>query len=327
MSSTSKPTLKIDWCSHEAAKHAVVNWHYSGSLPVGKSVKVGAWEDGKFIGVVIFAYGANNNIGKPYGLQQVECCELVRVALANHKTAVSKIVAIALRFLKNQADPIRHGHQQIDLGVDERGWLTARQNQHAPRGMAVNHRQPDSRLGSQFAQLRIHLGVRARRRRQDGRPAAHHGRHIAILGARQRLMQHLLGQTNRRQWGERPCPRRVQQHDDIRRIQLRKRQQHPIEQEIQRTGLAQDGQQASEAGGIADRRPRRPQSRIAGRAQAANIVPLRPRWIARRDETGPRRRLQRWVHDRARVCYKARAVSVALCVPNTPAVRANSPQQ
>ena len=107
MSSTSKPTLKIDWCSHEAAKHAVVNWHYSGSLPVGKSVKVGAWEDGKFIGVVIFAYGANNNIGKPYGLQQVECCELVRVALANHKTAVSKIVAIALRFLKKHSPGVR----------------------------------------------------------------------------------------------------------------------------------------------------------------------------------------------------------------------------
>lgn len=107
MNSTSKPTLKIDWATHEAASFAVKNWHYSGSLPVGKSVKVGAWEDGKFIGVVIFAYGANNNIGKPYGLQQVECCELVRVALADHKTAVSKIVAIALRFLKNHSPGVR----------------------------------------------------------------------------------------------------------------------------------------------------------------------------------------------------------------------------
>lgn len=107
MSSTSKPTLKIDWATHEAASFAVKNWHYSRSLPVGKSVKVGAWEDGKFIGVVIFAYGANNNIGKPYGLQQVECCELVRVALANHKTAVSKIVSIALRFLKKHSPGVR----------------------------------------------------------------------------------------------------------------------------------------------------------------------------------------------------------------------------
>lgn len=107
MSSTSKPILKIDWCSYDAAKHAVINWHYSGSMPVGKTVKVGAWEDGKFVGVVIFAYGANNNIGKPYGLQQVECCELVRVALTSHKTPVSKIVAIALRFLNKYSPGIR----------------------------------------------------------------------------------------------------------------------------------------------------------------------------------------------------------------------------
>ena len=104
---SSKPVLRIDWATHEAAKYACLNWHYSKSLPVGKTVKVGAWENMRFIGVVIFAYGANNNIGKPYGLQQVECCELVRVALADHKTAVSKIVAIALKFLKKNSPGVR----------------------------------------------------------------------------------------------------------------------------------------------------------------------------------------------------------------------------
>ena len=107
MNSTSKPVLKIDWATHEAAKYAVTHWHYSKSLPVGKSVKVGAWEDGKFIGVVIFAYGANNNIGTPYRLQQVECCELVRVALDKHNSAVSKIVAIAVRFLQKASPGLR----------------------------------------------------------------------------------------------------------------------------------------------------------------------------------------------------------------------------
>lgn len=107
MSSTSKPVLKIDWATHEAAKFACEKWHYSRSMPVGKSVKVGAWEDEIFIGVVIFAYGANNNIGKPYNLQQIECCELVRIALSSHVTAVSKIVSIALRFLRNNSPGIR----------------------------------------------------------------------------------------------------------------------------------------------------------------------------------------------------------------------------
>lgn len=96
-----KPQLKIDWATHEAAKYACLNWHYSGCIPAGKLVKVGAWENGKFIGVVLFARGATPNLGKPYGLNQDECVELVRIALTMHETPVSRIAAIALRFLKS----------------------------------------------------------------------------------------------------------------------------------------------------------------------------------------------------------------------------------
>jgi len=123
MNSTNKPILKIDWATHDAAKYACTNWHYSKSMPVGKMVKVGAWEDGKFIGVVIFAYGANSNIGKPYCLVQVECCELVRVALTNHKTAVSKILAVALRFLKKQSEGIRLVVSYADTGQGHYGGI------------------------------------------------------------------------------------------------------------------------------------------------------------------------------------------------------------
>lgn len=96
-----KPQLKIDWATHEAAKYACENWHYSKSIPAGKLVKVGAWENGKFIGVVLFARGATPNLGKPYGLNQDECVELVRIALTKHQTPVSRIASIALRFLKS----------------------------------------------------------------------------------------------------------------------------------------------------------------------------------------------------------------------------------
>jgi hypothetical protein len=118
-----KPVLKIDWATHEAAKYAVENWHYSESMPAGKLVKVGAWENGKFIGVVLFGRGANNNIGKPYNLDQTAACELVRIALTNHITPVSKIAAIAMRFLKanspglrliiSYADPLQGHHGGI----------------------------------------------------------------------------------------------------------------------------------------------------------------------------------------------------------------------
>jgi hypothetical protein len=102
-----KTELKIDWATHESAKYAVENWHYSECLPAGKLVKVGAWESGKFIGCVIFGRGANNNMAKPYGLTQLECCELVRIALTKHLSPVSRIAALAMRFLKSQSSGLK----------------------------------------------------------------------------------------------------------------------------------------------------------------------------------------------------------------------------
>lgn len=102
-----KRELRIDWATHEAAKYAVENWHYSGVLPVPPLVKVGAWEAGRFIGVVIFSRGANNNLLKPFALLQTQGCELTRVALAKHSVPVSRIMRLALQFLKRSAPELR----------------------------------------------------------------------------------------------------------------------------------------------------------------------------------------------------------------------------
>ena len=97
-----KDDLRIDWATHAAAKYAVETWHYSRRMPKSKLFKVGAWENGNFIGVVIFGVGGGNSThGGKYGLNRAgEVCELVRVALRSHESPVSKIVAVALRFLK-----------------------------------------------------------------------------------------------------------------------------------------------------------------------------------------------------------------------------------
>lgn len=100
-------SLRLDWCSHEAAKYAVEHWHYSKSLPAGKLVKIGVWENEKFIGAVIFGYGANPHLYKPYGLKQTEVCELCRVALTSHESQVTKIIKIALKMLKESNPGIR----------------------------------------------------------------------------------------------------------------------------------------------------------------------------------------------------------------------------
>lgn len=100
-------SLRLDWCSHQAAKYAVQHWHYSKSLPRGGSVKVGVWEDNQFIGCIIFSKGATPHLGAPYGLTQFECCEMTRVALSKHKAPVSRIISIAVKWLQKQCPGIR----------------------------------------------------------------------------------------------------------------------------------------------------------------------------------------------------------------------------
>lgn len=102
-----KPKLKIDWATHEAAKFACENWHYSKCVPMPPIVKVGVWENEKFIGVVLFSRGASPTLGKSYNLSQTECCELTRVALNKHITPVSKIISIAIKFLKKNNAGLR----------------------------------------------------------------------------------------------------------------------------------------------------------------------------------------------------------------------------
>lgn len=99
--------LRLDWCSHEAAQFAVTHWHYSRVLPAGKLVKIGVWEDGTFIGCVLFSYGANKNLAKSFGLPQTEVCELTRIALREHQSPVSRVIALSLKLLKRQSPGLK----------------------------------------------------------------------------------------------------------------------------------------------------------------------------------------------------------------------------
>ena len=102
-----KPTLKIDWATHEAAKYACERWHYSGCIPKSKLAKFGVWEDGQFIGAIIYGVGATSDLVKGYGLTDIEGCELVRIALRKHKIEVSKMISVSLKLLKRSFSGLR----------------------------------------------------------------------------------------------------------------------------------------------------------------------------------------------------------------------------
>lgn len=170
-----KPKLRLDWASHKAAEYAVRRWHYSKCMPRFKTVKVGVWEDGRFIGVVIFSAGANKHIGRPYGLGPFQACELTRVALADHETPVTRIISIAVKLLKRQSPRLRAIVSYADANEGHHGgiyqggnWIYTGQCA-AERGVVLHGKLTHRRTintnyeSSDIEWLRKHVDPNARR--------------------------------------------------------------------------------------------------------------------------------------------------------------------
>lgn len=119
-----KPTLKLDFCSHEAAAFACRHWHYSKKIPVGKLVKVGVWEDGKFIGAIIFGDGLLGPTRTVYGgVDKFQIAEIVRIALRDHQHEVSRMISIAIKLLRNHCPGIQLVVAFADQGENHHGGI------------------------------------------------------------------------------------------------------------------------------------------------------------------------------------------------------------
>ena len=170
-------TLRLDFCSHEAAKHAVLRWHYSRQMPAAKLVRIGVWENGRFVGVILYGSGANRHLARPFGLQPTEACELVRVALApNRCYPTSRCLAISLKMLRRQSPGLRlivsyadtkEGHlgtiyqatNWIYLGGSTQPYLKVRGKIEHPRSLYDRY----GRGGQQIAWLRANVDPNAQR--------------------------------------------------------------------------------------------------------------------------------------------------------------------
>lgn len=163
-------SLRLDWCTHEAAKYAVTNWHYSKTMPVNKTARVGVWEDGAFIGCIIFSCGSAGvgSIGKSLGLAQTSVVELARVALNDHRSSVTRIVSIAikmlvrsqpgLRLIVSYADP-EQGH--IGSVYQGGNWVYAGRSSKDTAFIDQSGKRWHSRSVSESG-FKVHCGVRSR---------------------------------------------------------------------------------------------------------------------------------------------------------------------
>ncbi len=170
-------SLRLNFCSREAASFAVKAWHYSRTMPVGRLVCVGAWEAGAFVGAVVFGRGASSEIASPFGLQQSDVCELCRVALGPHQTPTSRIVSIAVRLLRQQSPGLRlivsyadpeHGHHGGIYAA--MNWLfigtTNSESLIRLNGCLLHPRT----VASRYRTRSIDLAARTRRRRRGAHP-------------------------------------------------------------------------------------------------------------------------------------------------------------
>ena len=169
--------LRLDFCSHEAAKHAVLRWHYSRQMPAAKLVRIGVWEGGRFVGVILYGSGANRHLSRPFGLQPTEACELVRVALApDRQHPTSRCLAFSLKMLKRQSPGLqlvvsyadtKEGHLGIIyqatnwlfLGASTQPYLKVRGKIEHPRSLYDRY----GRGGQQIGWLRKHVDPNAHR--------------------------------------------------------------------------------------------------------------------------------------------------------------------
>ena len=85
--------------TNQMVKYACLNYHYSKSIPAGRKMPFAIFEEDKFIGVIIYSTGANNNIAKPFGLRQGQVVELTRIALTTHKNPVTYYLSKTLKLL------------------------------------------------------------------------------------------------------------------------------------------------------------------------------------------------------------------------------------
>lgn len=99
--------MRLEIASTKAIKYAIMNWHYSKSLPCVQIAYAVFNELNEWCGIIAYSIGANKLIGSQYNLQVGSCIELVRVALNGKQDCTSKAIAISLKLLKRDCPLVK----------------------------------------------------------------------------------------------------------------------------------------------------------------------------------------------------------------------------
>lgn len=99
--------LRLDWIEAKSARYACEQWHYARCMPKSKNAYIGVWENGKWIGVIIYGVGASAALNKPFGIPRTRVIELCRIALKAHQSQVSRLIAITTKMIRRRYSRVR----------------------------------------------------------------------------------------------------------------------------------------------------------------------------------------------------------------------------
>lgn len=99
--------IELKKANKKAIDYACKYYHYSKTVPAAPFGYSVFTEDEVWCGVIIFGYGANNNLAKSFNLGQGEVIELTRVALNSKQGFTSEVVGKALKQLKKDAPLVK----------------------------------------------------------------------------------------------------------------------------------------------------------------------------------------------------------------------------
>lgn len=99
--------MRLEKASAKAIKYAIMNFHYSKSVPMVQCAFSVFNDNGEWCGVICYAIGANNVLAKSFGLPNGAVAELVRVALNGKHGVTSKAVSISMKLITKRCPLVK----------------------------------------------------------------------------------------------------------------------------------------------------------------------------------------------------------------------------
>ena len=113
--------MRLEIASIKAIKYSCKNYHYSKTTPVNPFAFSVFNDKNEWCGCILYAAGANPNIGKEFFLVNGQIIELVRMALNGKQESTSKALSLSLKLIVKKMPTVKMIVSYADLDQKHNG--------------------------------------------------------------------------------------------------------------------------------------------------------------------------------------------------------------